>query len=183
MEYNLKEVREMYSMTITQFAKIMGISENRYRVFESENIVPCKYVYALWEELDSRKKRFPIPDDFFYYTSATLLVNLSFYHKSEIEIGNLFGIRQSTISSYVSKPPMPMYELKDKFNEVFPELIIPFTYNQGSKEPVIFTKLEKRGNFVSNMRKAEYKKYREENGLTTEEHRKLRQSAGVIATN
>lgn len=176
MKYNLREVRESYGMTIPEFAKIAGISEYCYRQYENDEEVPCKYIFALWKELNTEERKFPLPEDFFYYTSATLLINMKFYRIKETEAAKQFGVRQSTLSSFVAKEPMPMYELKEKFHETFSKLIIPYEYDRDAEEPEpkIYTDLTKRGNFVSSRRKKEYREFREMNGLTTDEHKRLR---------
>ena len=173
MKYDLKTVRESYGMSMSEFAKYAGITEYYYRRYESTGVIPCKYIYALWKSLSTSEKEFPIPEDFFHYTSTTLIINMAYNRMSQWDVAKLFGTKQSTISSYCCKPPMPMYELKDKFIKAFPNMIIPYTCN--GKVPEILQELRIRGNFVANERKREYAKYRKDTGLTVNEHRQLRE--------
>ena len=121
MQFDLKKVREMYGYTQGEFARFMKIGISYYQQYESHCEIPSKYIYTLWKNL----KDFPIPDDFFVYTSMTLLTNMQYHKMKQSQICELFGLKaQSTVSNYL-KENVPLYELKDKF-QIFDPLIVPF---------------------------------------------------------
>lgn len=172
MHYNLKSVRESYGKTKEEFAALLGKSVPCYEIFEIEQEIPCKYIYMLWKLLPD----FPIPDDFFHYTSFTLEINMKYRKLKQEDIAKMFNIRQATVSSYFIGDPIPMYELKDIFLANFNPLVVPCVPCKEGNEVKIreIQELNCRGNFVTNKRKRAYKKIRSTSGMTTEEHRQQR---------
>lgn len=173
MRYDLESVRKTYNMSLNEFASICGISPHYYEFYEKDGEVPCKYIYKLWKQLPE----FPIPDDFFCYTSFSLCVNMKYHRLKQTEIAEKFGVMQQTISHYLTKEPILMYEMKDKFLETFDPFIMPMQVNfsdNGKPSYIIMDNLTAGGNFVSAKRKKNYKLQREKMGLTITEHRKIR---------
>lgn len=158
MHYDLKRVRESYGLSIPEFAALIGRSPSRYEVFERDGEIPCKHIYMLWKQLPD----FPVPDDFFHYTSFTLNINMRYHRLKQVDIAEMFGMRQATVSAYFLGNPIPMYELKDKFLENFNPLIIPcMTYQEsvnGEAKLTEIKELDCRGNFVASKRKRKTKK-------------------------
>lgn len=127
MKFDLYDVRvNKYKYTIEKFAKFAGIGKAYYAKYEKEGEIPSKYIFNLWTRLPD----FPIPNDFFYYTSVTLLVNMKYHRLSQKEIAELFGLEtQASVSKYTNGQ-YPMYEKKECFKNVFDPLIIPFILNE-----------------------------------------------------
>ena len=152
MEFNLKEVREQYGLSEEEFAVLCGISPYYYITYEKENQIPCKYIYLLWKQLP----KFPIPDDFFYYTSLTLRFNMVYYNMTQIEIAARFGTLQQTISHYMTKGPLLMYEMKDKFLDCFGRIIVPYVVEpkeNGMSKGKLYTDYKVTGNFMATERR------------------------------
>lgn len=158
MKYDLKEVRKKYGFSMHEMSKFIGIMPTYYSRYEEEGDIPSKYIYILWLKISD----FPIPDDFFWYTSFTLMVNMKYHKMTQSEIAEMFDIRsQSTICS-LFKNNIPMYELKEYFNK-FDPLIIPLKvpkerinnnlieYGQPIQD------LTGRGNFISAAKKRKTK--------------------------
>ncbi len=112
MKYNLHKVRtEIYKMSIRKFASYCGIGSLYYKRYEDEGEIPSKYVYTLWKKLPN----FPLPRDFFYFTSIALTANMKYHGMTQTEIAEMFNIRtQATISKYMTER-IPMYEFKETF--------------------------------------------------------------------
>lgn len=154
MHYDLKSVRQSYGLREDDFAALIGKTVPRYMSYEIEQEIPCKYIYVLWKKLPN----FPIPDDFFHYTSFTLNVNMRYHKLKQEDVAEMFGMRQATISSYLLGTPIPMYELKEKFIKNFSPMIIPciecksIEDNQFHLEEI--TELDCRGDFLANHKKS-----------------------------
>lgn len=128
MEFALKKIREEYGKTKKEFAELIGMKELYYSVYEDKGELPSKYVYVLWTQLSN----FPIPDDFFYYTSFVLKTNMHYHNMTQLEIAKMFDIaNQSTMSGYLQEN-IPMYEKKEYFQK-FDPFILPMILNQDSK--------------------------------------------------
>ncbi len=132
-------------MSKAQFAEIIGITELFYSEYEKKDELPSKYVYLLWKNL----KDFPIPKDFFFYTSFTLKVNMDYHHLTQKKIADLFEIaNQSTISGYLQEN-IPMYEKKEYFWKfdpfILPSIIVPDKDEYITRE---ITDLQAKGNFI-----------------------------------
>lgn len=127
MKFDLYNVRvAKYNYSMREFAKCAGVGMKYYSDYEKKGEIPSKYIYNLW----SRLPDFPIPDDFFYYTSTTLLVNMKYHHYSQEKIKELFNLRtQAVISKYINEK-YPMYEKKECFKAAFQPLIIPFILSE-----------------------------------------------------
>ena len=134
MQFELKEVRENFGMTTKEFAKRVGISEPYYKQYEENGEIPCKYIYELWKSFDEEKKKFPVPHDFFHYTSLTLWVNMSYHRMREVDVAEKMGIRQTTVSKIVSEEPRPLYDLKEAFHAIFPVVLIPSVYDKKKED-------------------------------------------------
>ena len=132
-------------MTNASFAEIIGITELFYKEYEKKDELPSKYVYLLWKQLES----FPIPEDFFFYTSFTLKANMVYHHLTQKQIAELFDIaNQSTISGYLQEN-IPMYEKKEYFWKfdpfILPSILLPLEDGFETKE---ITDLAAKGNFI-----------------------------------
>ncbi|WP_026658640.1 hypothetical protein [Butyrivibrio sp. AC2005] len=145
MEIALKAVRAKYGLTKAAFAKIIGITELFYSQYDDKNELPSKYVYKLWQNL----KDFPVPDDFFFYTSFTMEINMKYHHMTQKQVADHFDIaNQSTISGYL-KENIPMYEKKEYFLK-FEPFILPSILVEGKDGYVKkeITDLQPKGNFI-----------------------------------
>lgn len=147
MELALKEIRESYGMECYEFAEIVGLSENFYRHYEERKELPSKYVYKLWTQLEN----FPIPYDFFFFTSYTLEINMKFHHMTQTDIAKQLEIaNQSTISGYFQEN-IPMYEKKEYFLKFDPFIlpsIMTLTDDEEKYTLGAITTLEAKGNFM-----------------------------------
>ena len=145
MEIDIRKIRNSYGISKREFASLIGIKEVSYSSYEKRKELPSKYVYVLWKKLED----FPIPEDFFFYTSFVLETNMNYHNMTQIQIARMFGIaNQSTISSYL-KENIPMYEEKENFLK-FDPFIIPVELNKTSDgyEKRLITDLIARGNFI-----------------------------------
>ena len=146
MEIALKEIRKKYGLTKAAFADIIGITELFYSQYEQKDELPSKYVYLLWNSLDD----FPIPDDFFFYTSFTLEINMKYHHMTQKQVADFFDIaNQSTISGYL-RDNIPMYEKKEYFWK-FEPFILPSILVDDKNEGYVtkeITDLQAKGNFI-----------------------------------
>ncbi|ADL36443.1 HTH domain-containing protein (plasmid) [Butyrivibrio proteoclasticus B316] len=145
MEIALREVRKSYGLTKAAFAEIIGITELFYSQYEQKNELPSKYVYLLWKSLED----FPIPEDFFFYTSFTLEINMKYHHMTQKQVAELFDIaNQSTISGYL-RNNIPMYEKKEYFWKfepfILPSILVSEKDGYATKE---ITDLQAKGNFI-----------------------------------
>ena len=139
---DLKKYRTEHGLSISEMADIAEMSEKHYESCEEKSNAPCKYIYKIYSKRDD----FPIPEDFFYFTSYTLKCNMKYHKISQERTAELFGYsNQSTISSILSEN-IPMYEMKEKFGEIFDPLIIPLKMQDGDLLPI--TELTPKGNFM-----------------------------------
>ncbi len=144
MEISLKEIRTSYGLDKASFAKIIGMKEPFYSQYELRNELPSKYVYILWQNLSD----FPIPKDFFYYTSFVLDVNMRYHHMTQIQVAKMFDIaNQSTISGYL-RENIPMYEKKEYFLKFKPFILPLIVHNDKSNTKKEITDLQAKGNFI-----------------------------------
>lgn len=145
MQYNLAQTRLLYKKTRKNFCDIIGISEQTYSKFERSGEIPSKYLFILWEKLED----FPLPEDFFLYTSFTMQINMKYHNMTQTDIAKMFNIsNQSTISGYMSQN-IPMYEKKEIF-EQFQPFVVPMIkeISDGKTELKNITELKPKGNFV-----------------------------------
>lgn len=173
MRYDLKKVREKYQISLEEFASLCGITPYYYECYEKDGEVPCQYIYRLWKQLPN----FPIPDDFFCYTSFSLCVNMKYHRLKQAELAEKFGVQQQTISHYLTREPILMYEMKDKFLAAFNPMIMPMQIDfgeDGTPSYMIMNNLTENGNFLSAKRKKIYKIQRQKLGLSTAEHKRIR---------
>lgn len=148
MKFDLAYVREhQYKMTKQDFAKYIGIGAVYYEKYEEAGEIPSKYIYKLW----CRLPNFPIPSDFFYYTSQTLLMNMKFHNKKQIDMMKQFGFEtQATVSNYL-RDNLPMYEKKKNFQKAFKPMIVPFELTEEEPGKIRFyplTDLTPKGNMM-----------------------------------
>ncbi len=146
MFYDLEKVRNQYHLTPKQMGALMGIREVFYKKYESRNELPSKYVYMLWEKLEN----FPIPEDFFYFTSFTLLANMKYHNMTQKEVAEALGFaNQTTISNFI-QDNIPMYEKKQEFIRAFSPLIVPYAIEnyETNTIPEKMTDLVPRGNLM-----------------------------------
>ena len=88
MKYNLKEVRKKYGFSMQEMGKFIGIMPTYYSKYEEEGEIPSKYIYRLWLKISD----FPVPDDFFCYTSfiRMLLCKVTLTGKIHLKSQNLW---------------------------------------------------------------------------------------------
>lgn len=152
MKYNLKKVRMSYGMSTNQFSKVCGLSSTSYELYEIKKEIPCKYIYRLSQRLPN----FPVPNDFLYYTSFSLDINMKYHHMTQKEAAEIFGVKQQTISRYVQGKPFLMYEWKDKFLAAFKPFIVAtecLSTTGGSKTILAPIQIDDRGNLMSTERR------------------------------
>lgn len=152
MKYDLKLIREKFDISTKDLSKYFGIEEKYCAQYEEIGEIPSKYVYMLWKRLPGT----PIPEDFFAYTSYTLLINMKYHGLTQTDIKEMFGFKnQSTVSKYMSSN-IPMYEMKNFFIENFNPLIMPvqLSYIEDRIQYVPVTDLVSRFNFTENYRKS-----------------------------
>lgn len=146
MELALRNIREEYGKTKKEFAELIGMKELFYAAYEERQELPSKYVYQLWKKLP----KFPIPDDFFFYTSFVLEVNMKYHNMTQMELAIMFDIaNQSTISGYL-QDNIPMYEKKEYFQK-FEPFVLPTILtkgNNGKYNMKEITDLVPKGNFI-----------------------------------
>ena len=145
MNIDLETIRKNYGMEKAEFADLIDMQEFYYSQYETRKELPSKYVYILWTKL----KNFPVPADFFFYTSFVLEVNMRYHRMTQSDIAKMFDIaNQSTISGYL-RDNIPMYEKKEYFLK-FKPLIMPSILLQNDKKAKLkeITDLEAKGNFI-----------------------------------
>ena len=145
MVLDIREIRKSYGLSKSAFAEIMGIKELSYSEYETRKELPSKYVYLLWKSLEN----FPIPVDFFYYTSFVLETNMRYHHLTQTQVAKMFDIaNQSTISGYL-KGNIPMYEKKEYFLKFDPFILPVFLQTDEEKFKIEeITDLIAKGNFI-----------------------------------
>lgn len=146
MNIDLEKIRKSYGMDRASFAELIDMKELFYSQYEQRKELPSKYVYVLWTKL----KDFPIPDDFFFYTSFVLEVNMKYHHMTQMEVAKMFDIaNQSTISGYLTEN-IPMYEKKEYFLKfepfIMPSILLKEDGNKKTLKEI--TDLTAKGNFI-----------------------------------
>ena len=132
-------------MEPSEFAALIGIKKPFYSQYEIREELPSKHVYTLWKNLPD----FPVPDDFFLYTSFTLEVNMRYHHLNQQKAAEMFDISsQSTMSGYM-KENIPMYEKKEYFLK-FKPFIVPYELSTSDDKKIQkeITELTAKGNFI-----------------------------------
>lgn len=145
MQIDVKTIRKNYGLTAHMFAQAIGISDSIYARYEANKELPSKYVFSLWQKFDD----FPLPDDFFYYTSYTLYINMKYHKMTQKEAAVFFDIaNQSTMSMFLQEN-IPMYEKKDYFLK-FDPFIIPQIAEENGGQYMFksITDLKAKGNFM-----------------------------------
>lgn len=177
MKYDLKKVRQAYGFSMREMGNFLGFMPIYYSKYEEEGEIPSKYIYKLWLKIDD----FPIPDDFFCYTSFTLIVNMKYHKLTQKEVAAMFNISsQSTISTLLTEN-IPMYELKEYFNK-FDPLIIPVMADKTNKDGNItdncqlIHRLSVKGNFVRAKRTKQAKARRKEQLISQYQRKSLADS-------
>lgn len=154
MEIDIRSIRESYGLEVSEFADRIGLKPAFYYYhYETKNELPSKYVYRLWRNLDN----FPLPEDFFHYTSFVLLVNMHYHHMTQKDVAKMFDIpSQPTLSGYMQYN-IPMYEKKEYFLR-FDPFIVPFIVPRELGESMQkITELAERGNFMPRRKKNKIK--------------------------
>ena len=148
MEFNLRKARESIGLSAKDAARAAGITESFYRKNEKDRKLPCKYLYKIWKEYPE----YPLPADFFWYTSFTLKCNLNYHNITQKEAAKILQVSsQALVSKYLSTN-IPMYEYKEIFDEAFVPLIVPMVEkNNGSLK--YMTDLEPAGNLMMRHKK------------------------------
>ncbi len=129
MKFDIKKVRtEQYNMSLRKFAGYCGIGPAYYKKHEEAGDIPSKYIYTLWRRLPN----FPLPHDFFFFTSWSLQLNMNLHSMTQTQIAEMFGFRtQALVSKYMSEN-IPMYEMKEIFLK-FKPFYAPVEYKQASE--------------------------------------------------
>jgi len=144
MNFDMYSTRKYLGYTQQYLADCAGVGRSYFSDYERRGVIPSKYLYKLWKKLPD----FPIPDDFFFFTSTTLKMNMVYHNISQIEVKDHFGLKsQATISGWL-REPMPLYEYKDAFKTLFIPLIVPFELkeeNNGKKRFMYLTDLGEKG--------------------------------------
>ena len=151
MKYDLKKTMELLDLTFDDVSKYLGIEAPYCRKYAKLGELPSKHVYVLWKRLPGT----PIPEDFFYYTSYTLQINMKYHDLKQIDIRDMFHFKnQSTVSKYMSEN-IPMYEMKELFIENFDPLIVPLEikYNENNINFYPITDLVSKCNVMESFRK------------------------------
>ena len=144
MVIDLISAREQCNIDKATAAHLAGLAEDVYLKYEKKGEIPSKYAYNLWKEFPN----YPLPKDFFCYTSFVLLCNMKYYKLNQTDIARLFGFaNQSTISNFMIEN-IPMYEMKEVFKKSFKPLIVPMFANANGTLSYM-TNLTARGNFMS----------------------------------
>ena len=151
MKINLKKIRTQLGKTDEEFAKVLELNIATYDNYEENGELPSKHVYKLWKKY----KDFPLPDDFFYYTSYTLYINMKYHNLTQTDIAKLFNICNQSTISYIMQENIPMYELKEEFNKFNP-FIIPKVYKKKGLED--YKNLVPKRNFAQLRKKQEIRR-------------------------
>ena len=147
MEFDLKSARASIGISSKEAADAAEMAPSFYRSYESKGIIPCKYLYQIWKKYPD----YPLPEDFFYYTSFSLRCNMHYHNKSQIELAKLLGYSSQGIISNFMSENIPMYELKDIFIKAFDPLIVP-CIGLGDGKVKYITDLAPKGNFMKKRR-------------------------------
>lgn len=130
MKYDLKYTRELLGLSLEDVSKYIGLGTVYCEKYENLGDLPSKYVYLLWKRVPG----VPIPEDFFYFTSYTLEINMKYHKLKQIDIRDKFHLQnQSIVSKYMAEN-IPMYEMKDYFLENFHPFIIPLEMKYEKKQ-------------------------------------------------
>ena len=151
MKYDLRHTREILELSLEDVSKYIGIGTTYCERYELLGELPSKYVYLLWKRVPG----VPIPEDFFYYTSYTLKVNMDYHGLKQVDIRDRFHLQnQSIVSKYLAEN-IPLYEMKEYFVENFSPFIVPFEmrYRDGGMDYYPITELVPRYNVTENFRK------------------------------
>lgn len=147
MKIDLKRTRAILDITVAEAAQAAGISDSFYKQYESKGEIPCKYVYNLWKKYNN----YPLPDDFFCYTSYTLRANMTFSRLSQTKIAEIFGYSSQGVMSRILSVNIPMYEMKSIFIKTFDPLVIPMIKKTDGRLAYM-TDLVPKGNFMNRMK-------------------------------
>lgn len=150
MELDLKKIRKSYGMSAKEFAALINMTQQFYLQYESRKELPSKYAYIFWKKLDN----FPLPQDFFYYTSFTLQVNMRYHHMTQKDAAAMFDIASQTTLSIYMQDNIPMYEKKQYF-EKFDPFILPLKLEKNNMEEI--TDLTAKGNLIISAKKKQNK--------------------------
>lgn len=149
MKIDLNRIRHDLDIPAKTVIEAMGLTPSFYYHCEKKQEIPCRYVYKAWDKIPG----FYIPEDFFYYTSYTLLCNMKYYSMKQSEIAKLFNFASQGRVSYLMQENVPMYEMKEEFIKAFNPLIVPFKVDEkGNKTPI--TDLVPKMNFVTRRKRS-----------------------------
>lgn len=151
MELDLKEIRKSYGMSAKNFAALINMTQPFYLQYESRKEIPSKYAYIFWKKLDN----FPLPQDFFHYTSFSLQVNMRYHHLTQKDAAAMFDISSQTTLSIYMKDNIPMYEKKEYFKK-FDPFILPLKLDNNNMTEI--TDLTAKGNLIISEKKRLNKK-------------------------
>ena len=144
MRYDLKSARQKCGLTCKEMSEIIGLQEMFYKRHEETGEIPSKFVYKLWREY----KNIPLPEDFWYFTSFSLAVNMKYHRMTQKMVAKELGYGAQATISHILSENIPLYEKKEEFLKAFNPLIIALKiedYSDGIK-PRKITELVARGN-------------------------------------
>lgn len=149
MKIDLRAIREELGLPARTVTRAMGLTASFYYHCEKKKEIPCRYVYKAWCEIPE----YPIPDDFFYYTSYVLMCNMKYHSLRQKEIAEKFNMSSQGRISDLMKENVPMYELKEEFISTFNPLIVPFKIGEDGRKHLI-TELVPKMNFSTRRRRS-----------------------------
>lgn len=120
MKFNLEKSLKETGKTPEEIAGAAGIRVRTLEEYGRRKDIPSKYAYLIWKKIPS----FPIPEDFFYYTSFNLQVNMRYHRMTQGEIASLFFLGNQTHVSRLFLRNIPMYEFKPVFRKCFDPMVI-----------------------------------------------------------
>lgn len=144
MKYDLKSMRLKLGLNYRQMEELIGFNSSLYSNYEKKREIPSKYIYLLWKNTNGQ---FEIPEDFFFYTSYTLLVNMKLHNLKQVDIVKMFHFRRQSTVSAILQENIPMYEKKEYFQQFSP-LYIPMTCHPDSGQLLPIKDIVPKGNFM-----------------------------------
>lgn len=130
IDFDLIEYRKMNGLLQKDIMALTKLSKQSIIKFERAKKIPL-FVY---EKLSKKyPKTITLPTDFYHYTSISLRTNAVVYGYTMDSIAEKLGF-SITETRYLYYADVFLYNLKDKFSELFPTLIIPCIEGKGRKK-------------------------------------------------
>jgi len=145
MKIDLLKIRQNLGKTQLDMARTFGICRGKYIKSEQKGEIEDRYVYRCILNDQELIVNQQLPEDFFDYTTYTLLLNLLIYNTvcgmtgkgmTQDELAKKLGYTQPYISLMLKKF-FCLYDMKEKLVELFIPYFIPMVATQ---EPRIFKK-------------------------------------------